>query len=114
MTGWMEAIQNVRQKRLEEARFMQSGCDSADKTNHITKEHLMALAEAIGKLSVAIKRVRTGLWCTLQFTIAAVDKANQKDKSTWKYFEFQERRSSTFTYANIILLHYYKIPASNS
>ena len=81
MTGWMEAIQNVRQKRLEEARFMQTG-QQADKTNHITKEHLMALAEAIGKLSVAIKRVRTGLWCTLQFTIAAVDKANQKDKST--------------------------------
>ena len=63
-TAWMEAIQNVRQKRLEEARFMQIG--KADKTSHITKEHLMALAEAIGKLSVAIKRVRTGLWCTLQ------------------------------------------------
>jgi len=79
-TAWMEAIQNVRQKRLEEARFMQIG--KADKTSHITKEHLMALAEAIGKLSVAIKRVRTGLWCTLQFTIAAVDEAKQKDKST--------------------------------
>ena len=63
-TAWMEAIQNVRQKRLEEARFMQIG--KADKTSHITKEHLLALAEAIGKLSVAIKRVRTGLWCTLQ------------------------------------------------
>ena len=63
-TAWMEAIQNVRQKRLEEARFMQIG--KADKTSHTTKEHLMALAEAISKLSVAIKRVRTGLWCTLQ------------------------------------------------
>ena len=67
-TAWMEAIQNVRQKRLEEARFMQIG--KADKTArltcHTTKEHLMALAEAISKLSVAIKRVRTGLWCTLQ------------------------------------------------
>jgi len=79
-TAWMEAIQNVRQKRLEEARFMQIG--KADKTSHTTKEHLMALAEAISKLSVAIKRVRTGLWCTLQFTIAAVDEASQKDKST--------------------------------
>merc|ERR1712108_67661 len=76
MTAWMAAIQNVRQKRLEEARFMQIG--KTDKMSHITKEHLMALAEAIGKLSVAIKRVRTGLYCTLQFTIAAVDEANQK------------------------------------
>ena len=35
---------------------------------------------------------------TLQFTIAAVDEASQKDKSTWKNIEFCKWRCTTFNY----------------